>query len=111
MKENEKKENKWQALEEFKSKGNSIENVASSNLQVAGNQKPETGNKKKPTFKEKKEFEDLEKENFVAIDYREKNIDDFLANHPNLLYLKGDATNDDILKKAKIEGGHRFTKK
>ncbi|MDE3143292.1 MAG: potassium channel protein, partial [Bacteroidota bacterium] len=43
------------------------------------------------------------KENFVAIDYREKNIDDFLADHPNLLYLKGDATNDEILKKARIE--------
>lgn len=40
---------------------------------------------------------------FVAIDYREKNIDDFLVSDPHLLYLKGDATNDDMLKKAGIE--------
>ena len=40
---------------------------------------------------------------FVAIDYREKNIDDFLLEDPHLLYLKGDATNDEILKKAGIE--------
>ena len=40
---------------------------------------------------------------FLAIDYREKNIDDFLLEHPDLLYLKGDATNDEILKKAGIQ--------
>lgn len=39
---------------------------------------------------------------FVAIDYREKNIDDYLLTDPNLLYLKGDATNDELLKKANI---------
>lgn len=43
------------------------------------------------------------KVDFVAIDYREKNIDDFLVSDPHLLYLKGDATNDEILKKAGIE--------
>ncbi len=43
------------------------------------------------------------KVDYVAIDYREKSIDDFLSDHPNLLYLKGDATNDEILKRAKIE--------
>ena len=40
---------------------------------------------------------------FVAIDYREKNIDDFLKHDPNLIYIKGDATDDALLLQAGIE--------
>ena len=40
---------------------------------------------------------------FVAIDYREKNIDDFLKYDPNLIYIKGDATDDMLLVQAGIE--------
>ena len=39
---------------------------------------------------------------FVAIDYREKNIDDFLKNDPELIYIKGDATDDALLVQAGI---------
>ena len=39
---------------------------------------------------------------FVAIDYREKNIDDFLKNDPGLIYIKGDATDDALLVQAGI---------
>lgn len=55
LKENEKKENKWQALEEYKSKGNSLENTTN-------NTEKKTTIKRKLTFKEKNEFENLEKE-------------------------------------------------
>jgi len=75
IKENEKKDNKWQALEDFKSKGNFTEDVAkdvlSSKLQVAG--------KKKPTFKEKKEFEDLEKE-IASLEAEKDKIEEQLSN-------------------------------
>ncbi len=43
------------------------------------------------------------KVNFVAIDFREKNIDDYLQKDPQLLYIKGDATDDALLQKAGIE--------
>lgn len=43
------------------------------------------------------------KEVFVAIDFREKNIDDYLEKDPDLLYIKGDATNDALLQRAGIE--------
>ncbi len=43
------------------------------------------------------------KVDFVAIDHTEGNIDDYVAHDPHLLYLKGDATNDEVLKKAGIE--------
>lgn len=39
---------------------------------------------------------------FVAIDFREHNIDDYLRNNPDLVYIKGDATQDDLLIKAGI---------
>ncbi len=39
---------------------------------------------------------------FVAIDYREKNIDDFLKNDSELIYIKGDATDDALLVQAGI---------
>ncbi len=61
LKDNEKKDNKWQALEETKSKGSTTEEAIISKAPVAINQPPAVP-KKKPTFKEKKEFEDLEKE-------------------------------------------------
>jgi voltage-gated potassium channel len=40
---------------------------------------------------------------FVAIDFREHNIDDYLRNNPDLVYIKGDATQDDLLIKAGID--------
>ncbi len=40
---------------------------------------------------------------FVAIDYREKNIDDFLKNDSSLIYIKGDATDDALLVQAGID--------
>ena len=40
---------------------------------------------------------------FVAIDYREKNIDDYLKHTPELIYIKGDATDDALLIEAGIE--------
>ena len=43
------------------------------------------------------------KVDFVAIDHAEGNIDDYVAHDPHLLYLKGNATNDEVLKKAGIE--------
>ncbi len=55
LKENEKKENKWQALEQYKSKGNSLEVPGNNTTQI-----PST--KRKLSFKEKHEFENLEKE-------------------------------------------------
>lgn len=61
MKDNEKKENKWEVLEQRKSKGESTESA------VAGRETPvavqkEAMVKKKLSFKEKREFEQLEKE-------------------------------------------------
>lgn len=61
MKDNEKKENKWEVLEQRKSKGESTESA------VAGRETPvavqkEAIVKKKLSFKEKREFEQLEKE-------------------------------------------------
>lgn len=55
LKDNEKKENKWQALEEHKSKGKSLEETNSNATQI-------NTTKRKLTFKEKHEFENLEKE-------------------------------------------------
>ena len=60
LKDNEKKDNKWQALEEHKSKGNSLDDVTTK--PAPNNNQPIAAPKKKPSFKEKKEFEDLEKE-------------------------------------------------
>jgi ATP-binding cassette subfamily F protein uup len=60
LKDNEKKENKWQALETNKSKGISTDDAIAIDT-IATNQQT-TVPKKKPSFKEKKEFEDLEKE-------------------------------------------------
>lgn len=43
---------------------------------------------------------------FVVIEKREELVQQFLQDHPNLLYLIGDATNDDLLKQAGIERAH-----
>jgi voltage-gated potassium channel len=40
---------------------------------------------------------------FVAIDFREHNIDDYLQHNPELVYIKGDATQDELLVKAGID--------
>jgi ATP-binding cassette subfamily F protein uup len=74
LKDNEKKENKWQALEQHKSKGNSLEEI----IVDANNQKPATV-KRKLTFKEKKEFEDLEKE-IATLEAEKNKIEEQLSN-------------------------------
>ena len=56
------KKDKWGELESRKNAGASTEAVAGSGLQHAGNQKQVTGIVKKAGFKEKREFELLEKE-------------------------------------------------
>jgi ATP-binding cassette subfamily F protein uup len=61
LKDNEKKDNKWQALEETKSKGSTTDEAITTKPPATSHQQPATP-KKKPTFKEKKEFEDLGKE-------------------------------------------------
>jgi voltage-gated potassium channel len=43
------------------------------------------------------------KVNFVVVDHREEHIDNFLETYPQLLYVKGDATNDEVLKRAGID--------
>lgn len=43
---------------------------------------------------------------FVVIEKKEELIEQFIREHPNLLYLNGDATNDDLLKQAGIERAH-----
>jgi K+ transport systems, NAD-binding component len=40
---------------------------------------------------------------FVAIDYREENINAYLEDNPDLVYIKGDATQDELLMKAGID--------
>lgn len=65
LKENEKKENKWQSLEQQKSSGKTTEEVAqqSSTAQNKNTSQPiAASTKRKPGFKEKREFEELEKE-------------------------------------------------
>jgi ATP-binding cassette subfamily F protein uup len=65
LKENEKKENKWQALEQQKSSGKTTEEVTQQHTVVENkntNQTLTASNKRKPGFKEKREFEELEKE-------------------------------------------------
>lgn len=42
------------------------------------------------------------REDFVVIDHREENIDGFLLHDPNLLYIKGDATDETTLLRAGI---------
>lgn len=43
---------------------------------------------------------------FVVIEKKEELIEQYMREHPNLLYLSGDATNDDLLKQAGIERAH-----
>ncbi len=57
LKDNEKKENKWDVLETRKSKGESTEAVV-----AIADAKPAVDVRKKMSFKEKREFETLEKE-------------------------------------------------
>jgi ATP-binding cassette subfamily F protein uup len=56
LKDNEKKSDKWKELEDSKSKGNSLDDV------IAVNIEQKAVSKKKPSFKDKREFEILEKE-------------------------------------------------
>ncbi|NCI50702.1 ABC-F family ATP-binding cassette domain-containing protein [Sediminibacterium roseum] len=65
LKDNEKKDNKWDALQERKSKGETTESVVvnrASSTATASTNKAAAAPKKKMGFKEKREFELLEKE-------------------------------------------------
>lgn len=65
LKDNEKKDNKWDALQERKSKGETTESVVvnrASSTATASINKAAAAPKKKMGFKEKREFELLEKE-------------------------------------------------
>ncbi len=63
LKENEKKDNKWQALEQHKSAGKSLEDDAKPvSTNTTANTQKNISTKRKPSFKEKHEFESLEKE-------------------------------------------------
>jgi len=66
LKDNEKKTDKWQALEAHKSKGKSLDEVNTDN------QSDGVPAKKKPSFKDKREFEILEKE--IATFEEEKKV-------------------------------------
>ena len=57
QKENEKKDNKWDALEAGKRKGASTEDIVTAKVEI-----PKAPVKKVMSFKEKREFEQLEKE-------------------------------------------------
>lgn len=61
LKENEKKDNKWQALEDHKSQGKSLEDASGKPVSVDTTAVASAA-KKKVGFKEKREFEQLEKE-------------------------------------------------
>ena len=71
LKENEKKENKWQVLEAYKNKGNSLEEVTVTKSPTTSTTQV-IAPKRKTSFKEKKEFEDLEKEIAVLEAEREQ---------------------------------------
>ncbi len=68
LKENEKKIDKWNELEASKRKGNSLEEINKPTSDI--NQK--TSTKKKPSFKDKREFELIEKD--IASLENQKNI-------------------------------------
>ena len=60
LKDNEKKENKWDVLEQRKSKGETTESVVVSSQSSVVSSEPSVGSvKKKMSFKEKREFETL----------------------------------------------------
>ncbi|MFX8381814.1 ABC transporter C-terminal domain-containing protein, partial [Acinetobacter baumannii] len=65
------------------SKGNSLEDVTSSKLPGTSNPQ-QTTTKKKPSFKERKEFEDLEKE-VAALEAEREELTNHLSN-PELGY-------------------------
>ncbi len=70
LKENEKKADKWKELEDKKGRGQTLEQVIQPS--AVGGQQMATTVKKKPSFKEKREFEILEKE--IADFEKEKNL-------------------------------------
>ena len=61
LKDNEKKENKWAVLESNKSKGQTTEEAVAAKAAAVLNNAPATP-KRKPSFNEKRAFEQLEKE-------------------------------------------------
>jgi len=61
LKDNEKKENKWAVLESNKSKGQTTEEAVAAKAAAAASSAPATP-KRKPSFNEKRAFEQLEKE-------------------------------------------------
>ena len=79
LKENEKKTDKWQALEEKKNKGESLPDAGSSQQVAVSSQQQITTVKKKPSFKEKREFESLEKE-IADLETEKQQLEEQLSN-------------------------------
>ncbi len=75
------KKDKWEELESKKSQGVSTEAVAEFRLQDTGNRKQVSGNHKKAGFKEKREFELLEKE-IKDLEAEKNKLEMSLANLP-----------------------------
>jgi len=79
LKENEKKADKWQALEEKKSKGESLPDAGSVQQTISNAQQTTTAVKKKIGFKEKREFELLEKE-IADLETEKQQLEEQLSN-------------------------------
>jgi ATP-binding cassette subfamily F protein uup len=79
LKENEKKVDKWQALEEKKSKGESLSDATVGQQSTANSSQTTTAVKKKIGFKEKREFEMLEKE-IADLEAEKQQLEEQLAN-------------------------------
>ena len=76
LKENEKKADKWKELEDRKSKGESLPEVA---LQAAGTNTQSSVTKKKVSFKDKREFELLEKD-IADLEEEKKSLTEKMSN-------------------------------
>lgn len=79
LKDNEKKADKWQALEVKKSKGESLPDATVNQISAASNQQTATAVKKKVGFKEKREFELLEKE-IADLETEKQQLEEQLSN-------------------------------
>lgn len=79
IKENEKKADKWQALEEKKNKGESLPDATINQQQTVNIPQIATATKKKVGFKEKREFELLEKE-IADLETEKQQLEEQLGN-------------------------------
>ncbi len=77
LKENEKKTDKWKELEDRKSKGESLPDA--SQVLAVSNQQSAMSTKKKPTFKDKREFDLLEKD-IAGFEEEKKSLAEKMSN-------------------------------